>query len=269
MGEESKGTEQTQTSFSSSEYADQSWEIIGELQEQHSFSALGVPVISQSEMVVDKMFADYGGIPPESTTRRWHLPQHLAMHGEDEQKRREAETEARLIKMTPEELEVIKEAAFQNGLQEGLAQVATNQVERMGNLENRLGTVLRDLTKQINENLVRVEKDAFQLSLEISKKIIDEAVEINPEYIVKIVHEALGLAGGAVIKTVRVSAQDLEFIEFAGVRKALEQFEGNWQFQADETIKAGCIVETSAGEIDFQLDQAWQRVKDFVVKVIK
>lgn len=261
--------QQTQASYSPTTYADQSWEIIGVLQEQYEFCAMDMPVVSQSAVAVDKMFADYGGNVSEPGPKRWHLPEHLAGHGEDEQKRRLAETEARLVKMSPEEFEAVKAAAFQQGIEEGLSQAATNQVERMSNLENRLATVLKDLSHQVNENLQRIEKETLQLALDISKKIIEQAVEINPEYIVKIIQEALGLAGGAVIKTVKVSAQDLEFIEFAGIRKTLEQFEGNWQFQADETIKAGCIVETSAGDIDFQLDQAWQRVKDLVVKVIR
>src|SRR5690606_16120529 len=117
--------------------------------------------------------------------------------------------------------------------------------------------VLKDLARQIEERITQTEKDAVALALEISKKIIDTTVEVNPEYLVHIVREALGQAGAAAIRKIRVSPQDYEFIEVVGLRRQFES-EGSWDFEADETIRSGCIVETSGGEIDFQLDRAWE-----------
>ena len=34
-----------------------------------------------------------------------------------------------------------------------------------------------------------------------------------------------------------------------------QEFDGSWNFEADETIKAGCVLESSAGLIDLQIDK--------------
>jgi flagellar biosynthesis/type III secretory pathway protein FliH len=49
----------------------------------------------------------------------------------------------------------------------------------------------------------------------------------------------------------------------------MKEYDGSWSFVQDETIRAGCVVETSSGEVDFRLDQAWERIKDNVVKVLR
>jgi flagellar biosynthesis/type III secretory pathway protein FliH len=118
----------------------------------------------------------------------------------------------------------------------------------------------------MNQELQALEASAVKLAVEIGEKIVGHAVEINPEYITNIVRQALGKAGGAAIKTVRVSPQDLEFIQVVGVAKQLKEFDGTWAFEADDTIRAGCVVSTSAGEVDFQIDKAWERMRDAVLK---
>ena len=81
--------------------------------------------------------------------------------------------------------------------------------------------------------------------------------------------EALKYAGTASIKKVKVSAQDLEFIEVMGLSKKLKEFDGSWAFEADENLKSGCVIETSAGEVDFNLEKSWERIAESVVRIIK
>ena len=114
-----------------------------------------------------------------------------------------------------------------------------------------------------------MERQAVELALQVARKIIEQAVEINPEYIIPIIREAITSSGSAIIRKVRISPQDMEFVEYAGLRKQLKEFDGSWDFEADESIRSGCIVETSASQIDYQLDKAWERVRDQVVKVIR
>jgi flagellar biosynthesis/type III secretory pathway protein FliH len=61
----------------------------------------------------------------------------------------------------------------------------------------------------------------------------------------------------------------MEFIEVVGVKKNLRGFDGTWNFESDPTIKSGCVVESSAGEIDFQLDKAWERIQTAVVRAAR
>ena len=121
----------------------------------------------------------------------------------------------------------------------------------------------------MNEAARKVESEAVKFSVEIAEKLVGHAVEINPEYILPIIREALSKAGTANINRVRVSPEDFEFIEVVGVRKVIQEKEGSWDFEADETIRSGCVIDTSAGEIDFRLDEAFKRIADSVVRIAK
>ncbi len=268
MSEEFHVDQESQGSYQETPYEDASWEIVGELEEAHEFIPMELPVVKGEEFVVDPMFADYGGLPQSDAPKRWHLPENQAFSGDTTDADHEREIEE-LKKEFEQKLELAKEAAFEAGKVEGITAGAEKSNERFSKMEGSFGNIAKDLERQIQEILAKVEKDAVQLSLQISKKLLDTAVDINPEYIVEIVREAIGQTGTALIRKVRVSNEDLEFIDVLGVRKAMKEYDGSWEFEGDSTIKSGCVVETSAGEIDYQLDKAWERIRDNVVKVVR
>jgi flagellar biosynthesis/type III secretory pathway protein FliH len=257
----------SQATFKSSPYGDSSWEVVGEPPRPEEFYPMQVPQLKSESSMVDPMFADFGGRGVSSDAERWHLPEHLAHEGKTGGKK--AEEDSSLLKLAPEELERIKQEAYEAGRLHGIEEIAGTQSEKLQRIETSVHSVINDLRVQIEEIAVAVAKRGSELALAVGKKIIDGAVEINPEYIVKIIEEALRLAGGATIRKVRVSKQDMEFIEVIGVSKMLKEFDGSWVFEADETIRAGCVVETSAGEVDYDLDHAWDRVRDNVIKVVR
>ena len=139
--------------------------------------------------------------------------------------------------------------------------------ERLKAIEERYATLIEDMNTQIQEGIEGVERRAVEFAVQIAKKLVGAIVEVNPEYILGIIKEATKLTGGATIKTIRVSPQDLEFVKMLSPEKQFKEFDGSWSFQADETIHAGCVLETSSGEVELDLDKAWDRIKDSVVKV--
>jgi flagellar assembly protein FliH len=252
-----------QRSYQESAYEDSRWEIIGELEKNDTFTPMEIAILGGNAPLVDPMFADYGGRSELSGSGSFKYG------GNIEQEAKVDPNEARKIKLLPEELQAKIEEAKRAGFAAGKAEAEQAAAQQRTAMEQRLHGVLQDLVGQINESLERMEKDAVTLSLSISQKIINQAVEINPEYIVQLVRESLAHAGGAGIKRVRVSPQDMEFIEVVGVARQLKEFDGSWNFEADPAIKTGCVVDTSAGEVDFQLDRSWERVRDNVVRVIR
>jgi len=181
---------------------------------------------------------------------------------------REKEISEQII-TTQLELDRMVAEAYEKGREEALVQAIEGNNERFIKMEQQLATALADLTEQDRSEIQVLEENALQLSLNIAHKVIDHAVEINPEYIVKIIRDALGLSGGARIRKVRVSPQDMEFIEVLKVAQSIKEFDGTWHFEADPTIKAGCILESSAGTVDYQLDKAWERIKDKILSIRK
>jgi len=247
-------------------YQDASWEIIGELSPQQDFTPIGLEEVESRESHVDPLFPDYGGSSGEEQDARWNLKKHLAgQPGTGVQ----TEEEEGLLKLKEEELEAIKEEAREAGRQGALEEARQEQEGKIKQFEESMKTILDDLQTQINEHQQEIEKSAVELSLNIAHKLVGDSVEINPEYIVSIINEALGQVGTAVIKKVSVSPEDMEFIEVLGIRKLISAYDESWDFEADPTVKSGCIVETSAGEIDYQLDKAWDRIREHVVKVVR
>ncbi len=260
-------TNRSQADFESSPWADSSWEIVGEVPKGEEFFPMKLAPVPGTEAVADPMFADFGGRAEVHAGDRWHLPEHLG--GEQRVREGRANAQEEAGKAQVAEFERQKAEAFEQGQVHGRVEAEAAQAEKLEVINASLQTLVQDMKTQLAEAMLHISKRASQLAVEISKKIIDSAVEINPEYIANIVQQALPLAGGAGIRKVRVSPQDMEFIEVVGVHRVFKDFDESWAFEADPTIRAGCIVETSAGEIDFDLDHAFDRLKEKIVTVSK
>jgi flagellar biosynthesis/type III secretory pathway protein FliH len=261
------GNDQTQANFQETPYQDATWEVVGEVHEETEFAPLELTNISTSSVAVDPMFADYGGIAPPNVGTRWHLPDHLA----HEARREVAPVEQGppKIELTEDQLAAIRLESEQAGRLAALEEATAANVHQLEVFRGRIETILLDMSRQTGEATVSFEQQSIHLALAIAQKIIGATVEINPEYILPIVQKALGHAGSAVVKRVRVSAQDLEFIQVIGVGKELRGPDQQWEFVADDQVKAGCIIETSAGDVDFEVEHAFERVKNQVVKVLR
>jgi flagellar biosynthesis/type III secretory pathway protein FliH len=160
-------------------------------------------------------------------------------------------------------LEEVK-AALQ---QELAAHYATESDEKVKAIEERYRTIIDDMGGQIRQEVEAVERRAVEFAIQVARKLVGTIVEINPEYILQVIQEAVKLTGGATIKAIRVSPQDLEFLKMLTPERQFKEFDGSWSFLPDETIRAGCIVETSSGEVEFDLDKTWERIRESVTKV--
>lgn len=258
----------SQEDFRETPYEDCNYEVVGDVLENQDFIPMDLQVVTNEDLKIDPMFADYGGVPQSESVKRWHLPGELSFQSLETQAE-EVEEVIPQVSLTEEELEAIKTEAFEQGKAEGMAITVEEQAARFKDLEQKVLAVTEDMQTQVSELVGQASQQAVQFALAISKKLVDTAVEVNPEYIIEIVNEALSLAGTASIQRVRVSPQDMEFIEVVGVRKHIQGFDESWDFEADETVRSGCIVDTSAGEIDYDLDQAWERIQDNVMKVLR
>jgi flagellar assembly protein FliH len=240
---------------------------MGEAPRGEEFFPMEISQIPGTEARVDPMFADFGGRLTGEHDGRWHLPAHLSA-ASSRREARAAEDEEK-EKAHAAEREQIREQAFREGLAQGRAEAQAEHEAALAASQQRVREVFRDLQVQWGEMAAQLANRSTQLSLAIAKKLVETAVEINPEYIVSLVKGAVAQAGGADIRKIKVSPQDMEFIEVVGIHKLFKEFEESWSFEADPSIRAGCVVETSAGEIDFDIDRAFERIKEKVVSVAR
>jgi len=258
----------TQTTYRETAYEDSSWEIVGEHLNQESFEPLEFSVLPGVDAHVDPMFADYGGLPSDKSSKRFHLAQ-----GETFEASRAAAEEdlvgqhAAQQQSQQNELNRLVAEALEQGRQEGAAAITAESEAQIKALTDQFEGLLTDLSTQLAEHKQSVENQALQLSLQIAEKLIGAAVEINPEYVLKIIQEGLSQVSGAVIKCVKVSPQDYEFLKLVSIPNYIKDYDSSWSFESDDSIKAGCIVVTSAGEVDYQLDKSFERVREQIMKI--
>ena len=203
----------------------------------------------------------------------------LHREGSDEQTRAEepvvAASEVELLHQNFEEERRALQAEHERHLEEVKgalqrelsAQYAAESEDRVKSVEERYRTIIDDMGGQIRQEVEAVERRAVEFAVQVARKLVGTIVEINPEYILQVIQEAIKLTGGATIKAIRVSPHDLEFIKMLSPSRQFKEFDGSWSFQPDDTIRAGCVVETSSGEVEFDLDKTWDRIKESVIKV--
>lgn len=259
-----------QSEYHETPYHDSAWEIVGDSQPVEDFVPLEVFTVPGTLMTVDPVFADYGGRQTESTARRWHLPEGVAAESFTGNPAAPGDApEPEGLRITEEELERIKAEAFEAGRSAALAEATEQSTQKLQELHGRVEGIRNDLQGQLVAQVDQIERTALDLALSLSQRILLYAVEINPEYLLPVVREALTHVGAAGIHRIRVSPEDMEFLQLIGFSRQLKESDGSWQFEADPTVRAGCVIDTTAGAIDFQLDRAWERVRDQVIKVTR
>jgi flagellar biosynthesis/type III secretory pathway protein FliH len=242
--------------FREKPYEDARWEIISEIENPNDFMPLRLEKVDSPESVDQTgFFPDYGG--RVEGKKLWHNPQCAVVEKEEEIIPK--------VSLTEEELQAKLEEAREQGFKSAEAQAKERFDAQLEQMKQSLISLFQDMKSQIDNHYQLIEEQAVKLSVQIAKKLVTAVVEFNPEYIVHVVKEALSHVKTASISEVRVSPQDLEFIEVLGFKNQRD-FEGI-NFIADETIRAGCIIETSAGQIDYDLDSSFARIQELVVKV--
>ena len=154
-----------------------------------------------------------------------------------------------IVSRAQAEAVTIKEAAKQEGYQEGINQVLKDIEELRGKLEEFYNYKVEVYSK--------VSDCIMDIAVEIAKKIINKEVEQDREATLSIIKAAVEEVNKTENKiTLKVMPKDVEIVR----DKIPEIFEGNY-FEAkisvipDSTIKeGGVIIETSNGLIDASIE---------------
>lgn len=252
------------SSFKPKAFEQTSWQVLTQESPADSFEPLLVATLGDDKVRTDPMFEDYSavssglsqkavsdeGLYEESLVGASELEE-LARHHQEEVAALQDEHERRLNDARAE--------AVEQGRSEALEQLKA--------IEANYAALIEDLNTQIIEKMGEVERQAVEFAVQVARKLMGVAIEANPEYIVPVIREAIQLTGGASIKAIRVSPPDLELIAKLVPERQFKEFDGTWSFIGDENIRHGCVVETNAGNAEYDLEKAWERVKEQVLKV--
>lgn len=150
------------------------------------------------------------------------------------------------------------QAAFDEGFAQATQEAQEQKTVVSAQIEEQYTLLWEDMQVQLDEMKVAHETQAVELAMRVAHKLVGQVVGEHREYIIEIIREALNSAGKSQINAIRVSPQSYELLSLDeyGDRVKIHG-EQKLTFTPDESIRAGCIVETSSGELDFDLDRAW------------
>ena len=155
------------------------------------------------------------------------------------------------------EAETLKEAAFQEGFQEGLVS---------------LNKHLLALDQELKEIREEIQKKVLPLSLKAARKIIGEELKIHPDQIVDIVMTSLKPVTQHRKIVIYVNKADLVLLEEQRpkIKQIFEHLDSLSIQERADVESGGCIIETEAGIINAQLENQWRALESafasFMVK---
>lgn len=256
----------TTTTYTPTPYQDVSWPIVGQFLNQCYFEAEQFKVLTKDGFQTDPMFADY--TPEEAAGRSGASQGRFAPNAEAESEVVVVEQLRAEISRLQAEREVAVEEARLQGIAEGEARGLEAAQQEVVEMHQRYAEVIQDIGAQLNESIADTEKKAAAMAVDIARKLVTAFTDTHRDYILPLVREALSLSAGATIRSVRVSERDFEFLKLQDLSQYFSDPARAWTFEPDPMIKLGCVVSMAAGEIDYRVEVAWQRIRDRTLQVL-
>ncbi|MEK6735570.1 MAG: flagellar assembly protein FliH [Pseudomonadota bacterium] len=218
-------------------------------------------------------------IPKEelNSYQRWEM-ESLDMDDENDKNDKDQEVEAasnvpvvdeppEIRLPTEEQVAAIYQQAKESGYTEGYQAGHSNGYEEARKIAEtevkaelaHLQAILSNLDQELLQIDQSVAQDLLALSLELSKKMVMQALKIKPELILPVVQEA--------IRHLPSSMQHPHLFlhpdDAALVRLHLQDHlsQDNWIVREDEQLsRGGCRIKTNGSEIDASPETRWQRI---------
>lgn len=151
-------------------------------------------------------------------------------------------------KESAEEAEKTKEAAFEEGFQEGLVS---------------LNKHLLLLDRELKELRQEIQKKILPLALKAARKLVGEELRLHPDRIVDIVLTSLKPVTQHKKIVIFVHKNDLEALEKerGKIKKLFEHLESLSIQERGDIEPGGCMIETEAGIINAQLENQWRALE--------
>lgn len=170
-----------------------------------------------------------------------------------------------------DKLKEVQESAYKEGhelgLVEGSEKAFQDSKEEFRQRMSAMDEILQNIEKLKGTLLIDNEAELIKLLFLIAKKIALRDLETNREAVAEILKHVLGEMQTDERVTVRLSSEDLVFLESLQEKseQRLQNFE-RIKFITDDKIKpGGCLIETEYGTVDAtveeRVDRTWQTLE--------
>lgn len=151
------------------------------------------------------------------------------------------------------------DTGYSTGYNEGLAAGYKQGAEKLGEEMRRLQDLLASVEEAIKDFGQSTSEELLNLSLEISKQILRQALKARPELLLPIVRNVMeSIPQHSQHPHLRMHPEDAELVK---MHMQTEISLGGWKIVDDQRIeRGGCRIETTAAEIDATLANRWERL---------
>jgi len=194
--------------------------------------------------------------------QRWELPSFDAAQ-------KDIEELAATTLPTAAEVEHIHQQAHEEGYQAGYAegaqrardeeQKACDAEQKARDEAGRLAALIEVLDNELQQVDEQVAQNLLDLSMELAKQMLQQALKVKPELLLSVVNEAIGeLPHFSQHAHLILHPADAELVR----SKMGEQLvHTGWKiFEDAQMDRGGCKVETAHSQIDASLATRWKRV---------
>ena len=172
------------------------------------------------------------------------------------------------------EREQAREAGYTEGYRNGLRQAEEEIQQKAQQLaeqlvEERLQTVLPTvselldgLSAALQQCQAEWERELVGISIAVAQRVIGQTLKTEPDRVIDVVRESVGLVVGKTSLELRLSPQDLDAFGNR-VRQAVEHASHGvtCRLIADDTVQpGGCIAVTESGRIDARIETMLDRI---------
>ena len=176
---------------------------------------------------------------------------------------------------TKEKIESLYQEAKDNGYKQGYDEGYKNgfqEGQNAGQMEGRqqgesdinaeldqINTIFANLDQHIQTIDQQIAQDLLTLAIDLTKKMITQALKIHPELILPIVQEA--------IQHLPTTRQHLCLFLHPEDAKIVRQYineqqlQESWEIREDtQLVQGGCRIEAGGSEIDASIETRWRRI---------
>lgn len=176
----------------------------------------------------------------------------------------EANAEAkRILDQAGQDKETLQATAGEDGYREGFNAGYADGISQAQDIINQAIELKEQLDERNKELYREAEVQIMELVLEISNKVLGQELTQNDEVIMSLIRQAISKCAFKDELKIRVSEEDYEYVN-ANKEKIVMLTEGinSLEIYCDKALpKGGCVVETTAGEINAGINVQMNEIK--------
>ncbi len=166
------------------------------------------------------------------------------------------------------QLQQEKQKAYDQGFQEGLKQSEQKYHEQFNKSFQILKKIADKFHREMDTIYETEEHEMMSLILDISRKVTDLEIELNPEIILTILKKGLNQINDNRSIKIHVNRKDWELVKenLDAIRMQVDLPDDVEIVSSPRVEPGGCVIETTNGSVDASIDTQFQEIRRKLLK---